>query len=179
MYRRAGRVAWIRFRRCGRNRRSSGGTGGGGYEGGGMRRDARVPRRVKDRKPNTVSARIRVLGRRRCGKGEGANGDGDVRGPRVGGLAGHADGARLARGESGLRWGCGSATGRRATGSRLRLTASGLIEIAVRDRARLGGIEGGRLDEVEEGIGPGRRVASGREARGGERWGGVGKPEMA
>jgi hypothetical protein len=49
----------------------------------------------------------------------------------------------------------------------------------VRDRVRLGGIEGGRLVEVEEGIGVERWVASGRGARGGERWRGVGKVEMA
>jgi hypothetical protein len=55
--------------------------------------------------------------------------------------------------------------------ARLRLTAPGLIEVEVRDRVRLGGIEGGRLVEVEEGIGVERRVGSGRGARGGAVWG--------
>jgi len=62
----------------------------------------------------------------------------------------------------------------RAPGTALPSGAPGLIEIEVRDGIRLGGIEGGRLVEVEEGIGAGRRIASGRGARGGERWRGVG-----
>jgi hypothetical protein len=44
--------------------------------------------------------------------------------------------------------------------------AEGLIEVELRDRLRIGGIEGGRLVEIEEGIG-----VAGRTSRGGERAG--------
>jgi len=47
-----------------------------------------------------------------------------------------------------------------------------VIEIEVRDRVGFGGIEGGRLIEIKEGIGGGSRVP-GRGKRAGVRGGGV------
>jgi hypothetical protein len=53
------------------------------------------------------------------------------------------------------------------------------LAIEVREGIRLGVIEGGRLVEVEEGIGVEGRHFSWRRAREGQRWRGGGKPEVA
>ncbi len=57
--------------------------------------------------------------------------------------------------------------------------AVGLIEIEVRGGVRFGGIEGGRLVEIEERIGVIRRIFRRRRTGGGQRWRGGGKSEVA
>ena len=85
-------------------------------------------------------------------------------GPMQEPVAGHAYGEELAT---------------RVAGGASLSGAVGLIEVVVRNGVRLGGIEGGRLVEVEERIGVVRGIFRRRRAGGSQWWCGCGKPEVA
>ena len=99
-------------------------------------------------------------------------------------LRGGSRGSRPS-GRGGSRWRAESSRGQvagraaPAPGGAPPSGAEGLIEVEVRDGVRIGGIEGGRLVEVEERIGVVGRLVGRRRAGGGERWWGGGKAEVA